>query len=58
MERQHVEVLADIAQETARKGDTGYVIGFVRGADDSPYAVVRIDEIFSMIPLPYLKAIL
>ena len=33
------------------KGDVGYVDGYIRGGDDTPYAVVVIGKSFSLVPL-------
>jgi hypothetical protein len=40
-----------------KKGEEGYIDGYVRGGDDSPYAVVVIDARIVMISLTCLKVI-
>lgn len=41
-----------------KKGDQGYIDGYVRGGDDRPYAVVVCRHIIEMIPLHALEVVL
>ena len=45
-----VEVKQDIYQEQAKKGDRGYIDGYIRGANERLYAVVVIKDFISLIP--------
>lgn len=40
--RTNVEVKQDIPQSSIKKGDVGYIDGYVKAADDRPYAAVVI----------------
>jgi len=40
MMKTNVEVLQDVYQAELKKGDIGYVDGYVQGADGRPYVVV------------------
>jgi len=53
-----VKVLGDVHQEHAKKGDIGYIDGYIRGACDRPHAVVVIGKKFSLVPLYMLEAII
>jgi len=57
MKRLKVEILNDIHQEMARKGDIGYIDGYVQCADRRPYAVVIINDVLSYIPIYSLKVL-
>ena len=37
------------------KGDVGYVDGYIRGGDDTPYAVVVIGKSFKLVPLHIIE---
>lgn len=39
-----VEFIADQPQEKFKKGDRGYIDGYVRGGDGKPYAMVVSDK--------------
>ncbi len=53
-----VEITAsDHRHQEWKKGEKGYVVGFVRGADDVPYSVVVINLKLVMIPLHDIKVL-
>ena len=52
-----VRITSDVQQEQARKGDIGYIDGYVRGADERPYAMVVIQNLISMVPHHQLEVI-
>ena len=37
------------------EGDIGYVDGYLRGGDDTPYAVVVIGKSFKLVPLNMIE---
>lgn len=52
-----VEITADIHQCQLRKGEKGYIDGYVRAGDNRGYAVVVVDERLDFVPLYSLKVI-
>ena len=52
-----VEITSDVHQERAKKGDIGYIDGYVRGGDERPYSVVIIGEYVCLVPVFQLKVI-
>lgn len=52
-----VRVTSDVNNGQAKKGDIGYIDGYVRGADDVPYAIVVILDLLSFVPLNKLEVI-
>lgn len=52
-----VELLFDSPYDQARKGDVGYIDGWVRGANDKAYAVVVIRDFICFVPHRDLKVI-
>lgn len=50
---------ADVHQSNFKKGDSGYIDGYVQAADTRPYAVfVRCDSgAIDLVPIHSLKAI-
>jgi len=49
-----VIVTGDVPNQ-AKKGDIGYIDGYINGGDNKPYAVVLIRDFISMIPFYQLK---
>ena len=45
-----VRITCDSRYNDFHKGDIGYVDGYIRGGDNTPYAVVVIDKSFSLVP--------
>ena len=52
-----VEVKEDERQSQLKKGDKGYIDGYVRAADNRGYAVVVVGDIIDFCPLYNLKVI-
>lgn len=52
-----VQVIHDIEQEKAKKGDIGYIDGYTMGSDGRLYASVVIKDFISLIPVYLLKVI-
>ena len=46
-----VRIICDSHHYDVHKGDVGYIDGYIRGGDDTPYAVVVIGKSFSLVPL-------
>lgn len=57
MNKTKVKVVAADGYQKAQKGDVGYIDGYIRGADDIPYAVVVFDDCIEMIYLHCLDPI-
>lgn len=51
-----VEIIANITECLHKKGDRGYIDGYVRAADNRGYAVVVVDEKIDFVALYNLKA--
>lgn len=52
-----VELKEDVQQSQLKKGDKGYIDGYVQAADNRGYAVVVVGEIVDYCPLYNLKVI-
>jgi len=52
-----VELKDDVQQSQLKKGDKGYIDGYVQAADNRGYAVVVVGEIVDYCPLYNLKVI-
>ena len=52
-----VEVTSNVYQCQLKKGEFGYIDGYVKAGDDRPYAVVVVDERIDFVPLHALKVI-
>lgn len=52
-----VELKEDVKQSQLKKGDKGYIDGYVQAADNRGYAVVVVGEIVDYCPLYNLKVI-
>ena len=52
-----VEIMVATSQSALKKGDIGYIDGYVRGADDIPYAVVIVGERIGMVRIRFLKVL-
>ena len=50
-----VKITGDSPYNEYKEGDNGFVNGYVRGADDIPYAVVIVNSRFSLVPLSCLR---
>jgi hypothetical protein len=55
--RIQVEIIGNYEHAAFKIGEQGFVDGYVRGADDRPYAVVIIGEKIDMVPLYSLNVI-
>jgi hypothetical protein len=55
--RTNIKIVSDVNQEPLRKGDIGYIDGYVQGADNRPYAVVVIPttDVIAMCPINQLQ---
>ena len=52
-----VELKDDVQQSQLKKGDKGYIDGYLRAADNRGYAVVVVGERLDFVPLYSLKVI-
>ena len=50
-----VRIACDSFHYNVIKGDVGYVDGYIRGGDDTPYAVVVIGKSFKLVPLHMIE---
>ena len=50
-----VRITCDFYYYDVHKGDVGYVDGYIRGGDDTPYAVVVIGKSFKLVPLHIIE---
>lgn len=57
MDKTKVEVLSDDHFGEFKKGERGYIDGYVRGGDDAPYAAVVIDDRVALISTTNLKVV-
>lgn len=55
--RTYIEIKQDIHQTEIKKGDVGYIDGYVCGADGRPYAAVVIPkrELIDLVPTHCIK---
>ena len=58
MERLNVVLIYTPNQSILKEGDKGYVHNYVRGADNSPYAIVVTDDKIDMIPISALRPLM
>jgi|2_EtaG_2_1085320.scaffolds.fasta_scaffold37301_2 sugar lactone lactonase YvrE len=52
-----VEIKTDVHQCQLKKGEKGYIDGYVRAADNRGYAVVVVGERLDFVPLYSLKVL-
>ena len=52
-----VELTMDNPQSELKKGNKGYIDGYVRAADNRSYAVVVVDDKIDLVPVYLLKVI-
>ena len=46
-----VTIVRDVEQSKVKKGETGYIDGYVTAANGRPYAVVVVGVLIEMIPI-------
>jgi len=56
-EKIRVEIIQDGRYADYKKGDMGIIVGFCRGGDNVPYAIVQINKTFQMVNLHHLRAL-
>ena len=50
-----VRITCDSRYNDFHKGDVGYIVGYICGSDNTPYAVVVIGKSFSLVPLSAIE---
>lgn len=51
-----IELLYDSPYNEYKKGDTGYIDGYVRGSNSNPYAVIVLSSgYFTLVPIHQIK---
>lgn len=50
-----VKIICDVPNSMLKKGDSGYIDGYVRGGNDVPYAIVVVGEYIGFVNLYMLK---
>jgi len=46
-----VSIISDVPQSPVKKGETGYIDGYVNAMDGKPYAVVVVGVLIELIPI-------
>lgn len=53
----NIEIIHDTYQCRHKKGDKGYIDGYVMAADNRPYAIVVCKEVLDFVPIWAMKVI-
>ena len=55
METKVITICNDTRYDLFKKGQIGFIDGYIRGGDDRPYAIVVVDKKIDMVPLYNLR---
>jgi hypothetical protein len=52
-----VKILGNVYEGRPKKGDIGYIDGYVRGGNDAPYACVVVRDFVDLVPIYLLEVL-